>query len=152
MVCCRAVAGDELGELLLADMAGRELGAQVAEQLDRQADVLLEERHDGLVELARLVELHRRDAQALGVDLGRIGGVGARDAAADIDVVADGAGEGQPLALVIERLEDEDVRQVHAAVERIVHDEDVARRHVVAEVPHDRFHARSAPSRDAPAG
>ena len=136
----RPVARDELGELLLGDVAGGELRAQVAEHLHRQAHVLLDERHDGLVELARLVELHRRDAQALGVDLGRVRGVRAGDPAADIGVVADRAGEGQPLALVIERLEDEDVGQVHAAVERVVHDEDVARRHVVAEVAHDRLH------------
>ena len=121
-------------------MTSRELGAQVAEQLDRQTDVLLDERHDGLVYLARLVELHRRDTQALGIDLGRVGGIRPRHAAADIDVVADGAGEGQPLALVEQRLDHEDVGKVHAAVERIVHDEDVAGRHVVPEVAHDRFH------------
>jgi hypothetical protein len=40
---------------------------------------------------------------------------------------------------MIERLEDENVGQMHAAVERIVHDEHVAFRHVVAEVAHDRF-------------
>ena len=136
------IARHDLGELRLADMAGGELGPQVAEQLDRQADVLLDERHDGLVELARLVELHRRDAQALGVDLRRVRGVRTGDAAADVDVVADGAGERQPLALVVERLEDEDVGQVHAAVERVVHDEDVARRHVVLEVTHDGVHGR----------
>ena len=136
----RPVARDQLGELLLGDVAGGELGAQVAEHLHRQAHVLLDERHDRLVELAGLVELQRRDAQALGVDLGRVRGVRAGDPAADIGVVADGAGEGEPLALVIERLEDEDVGQVHAAVERVVHDEHVARRHVVAEVAHDRFH------------
>ena len=121
-------------------MAGRELGAQVAEELDRQADVLLEERHDGLVDLAGLVELHRRDAQTLGVDLRRVRGVRPGDAAADVDVVTDRAGEGQPFALMIERLDDEDVGQVHAAVERIVHDEDVAGDHVVLEMAHDRFH------------
>ena len=146
-----AVARHQLGELLLGDVAGGELRAQVAEHLHRQAHVLLDERHDGLVELARLVELHRRDAQPFGVDLGGIGGVRAGDPAADIGVVADRAGEGQPLALVVERLEDEDVGQVHAAVERVVHDEDVARRHVVAEVAHDRRHRRRHRARDAPA-
>ena len=104
------------------------------------AHVLLQERDDGLVELARVVELHGRDAQPFGVDLGGVGGVRAGDPAADVGVVADRAGERQPLALVVERLHDEDVGQVHAAVEGIVHDEDVARRHVVAEVAHDRFH------------
>ena len=128
----RPVARDDLGELLLGDVAGGKLRAQVAEHLHRQAHVLLDERHDGLVELAGLVELHRRDAQPFGVDLGRVRGVRSRDAPADVGVVADRAGEREPLALVIERLEDEDVRQVHAAVERVVHDEHVARRHVVA--------------------
>jgi hypothetical protein len=46
----------------------------------------------------------------------------------------------EPHPFVVERLDNEDVRQVHAAVERIVHDEDVARRHVVAVVLHDRLH------------
>ena len=73
-----------------------------------------------------------------GVDLGRVRGVRARDAAADVGVMAARAGEREPFAFVIERLEDEDVRQVHAAVERVVHDEHVALRHVVAEVAHDR--------------
>ena len=71
-----------------------------------------------LLSLPAVVELHRRDAQALGVDLGGVGGIRAGDAAADVGVVADRAGEREPLALVIERLHDEDVGQVHAAVER----------------------------------
>ena len=133
------VLGDQLGELLFGDVAGGELGAQVAEHLHRQAHVLLDEGHDRVVELARVVEFQRRDAQALGVDLGGVRRVRAGDPAADIGVVADGRGEGQALAVVIERLEDEDVGQVHAAVERVVHDEDVARIHVVAVVAHDRF-------------
>ncbi len=54
--------------------------------------------------------------------------------------MADRAGEGQPLALVEQRLDHEDVGQVHAAVERVVHDEDVALGHVVTEVTHDGFH------------
>ena len=36
--------------------------------------------------------------------------------------MADRAGEGEPLALVVERLEDEDVGEVHAALERVVVD------------------------------
>ena len=93
-----AVLADELGELPLGDVAGRELRAQVAEHLHRQAHVLLDERHQRLVELARLVELERRDAQAFGVDLGRIGGVRPGDAPADVGVVAHRAGEREPLA------------------------------------------------------
>ena len=135
-----AVARDQLRELLLGDVAGGELRAQVAQHHDRHAHVLLQERDDGLVELARLVQLHGRDAQPLGVDLGGVGGVGAGDPAADVGVVAHGAGEREALALMVERLHDEDVGQVHAAVERVVHDEDVAWAHVPAEVAHDRLH------------
>jgi len=138
----RPVPRDEVGELPLGDVAGGELRAQVAEDLHRHAHVAVDEGHDGLVELPRLVELHRRDAQPLGVDLGRVRRVGPRDAPADIRVVADGAGEGEALALVEERLEDEDVGQVHAAVERVVHHEHVALGDVAGEVPHDRFHRR----------
>ena len=137
-----AVARHQLGELLVGDVAGGELRAQVAEQLHRQAHVLLDDGHEGLVDLAGVVELHGRDAQPLGVDLGGIGGVRAGHPAADVAVVADGAGEREPLARVEQRLHDEDVGQVHAAVEGIVHDEDVARRDVVLEAAHDRGHRR----------
>ena len=119
-------------------MAGGKLRTQVALHLHRQADVLLDERHDRLVELACLVKLHRRDAQPFGVDLGRVRCVGASHAAADVGVVATGAGKREPFATVIERFENEDVRQVHAAIERVVHDEDVACGHVLTEVTHDR--------------
>src|SRR5207253_1185487 len=56
----RAVALDNLGELLLGDVTGGKLRAQIAAYLHRHAHVPLDERHDGLVELAGLVELHRR--------------------------------------------------------------------------------------------
>ena len=136
----RPVPRDDLGELLLGDVAGCELRAQVTEELHRQPYVLLDERHDGLVEPPRVVEFHRRDAQALGIDLRRVRRVRPRHPAADIGVVANRTGERHALALVKERLEDEDVREVHAAVERVVHDEHVARRHVLGEVAHDRLH------------
>ena len=123
-------------------MAGRKLGSEIAEHHDRHAHVLLDEGHDGLVEAAGLIELHRRDAQPFGIDLGRVRGVRARNASADVGVMADGAGEGEPLALVIKRFEYEDVGKVHAPVEGIVHDENVAGRHVVPEMAHDRFERR----------
>jgi hypothetical protein len=75
-----------------------------------------------LVGAAGLVELERRDAQALGEDLGRVGRVAARHPAAHVGLVADGAGEGHQPLVYEERRDDEDVRQVHAARERVVHD------------------------------
>ena len=129
---CGAVALDQPLELALGDVAGGELGAQVAEHLDRHPDVLLDQGEQGLVAPARGIELERRDAQAFLIDLGRVRGVGAGDPAADVGVMADGGGKGEPLALVVERLEEEDVGQVHAALEGVVHHEDVARLDVVA--------------------
>src|SRR5262245_35607551 len=54
--------------------------------------------------------------------------------------MAHGTRKRQSVAAVIKRFDDEDVRQMHAAIEGIIHDEDVAGSHVGAEVPHDRFH------------
>ena len=96
-----SVLRHQLGELLLGDVAGGELRAQVAEHLHRQAHVFLDEGHERLVQHAGLVHLERRDAQALGVDLGRVGGIRAGDAPADVGVVANGAGEREPLARVV---------------------------------------------------
>ena len=90
----RTVLADQLDELALRDVAGRELGAEVAEELDRQAHVLLQDREEGLVARALVVEAERRDAHPFLVDLGGIGGVGACHSAADICVVADRRREG----------------------------------------------------------
>jgi hypothetical protein len=65
-----------------------------------------------------------------------------RSPSADICVVADRSGESDPRAVKIERFDDEDVRQMHAAIEGIIHDEDVAWPHVAPELPHDRLQCR----------
>ena len=54
-------------------------------------------------------------------------------------MVADRRREGQAVALVEDRLEHEDVGQVHTAVERIVHHEDIVGMDVVAIVAQHRF-------------
>ena len=136
------VPADQVDDLALGDVAGGELGAQVAEELDRQAHVLLQQREQRLVARAPVVHAERRNTHALLVDLGGIGGIGAGDPAADIGVMADGGGEGQALSPIEDRLEHEDVRQVHAAVEGVVHDEDIAGMDVVAVVAQHRLDRR----------
>ena len=92
--------------------------------------------------LPRSYSLQRRNAQAFLIDLGGIGGVRPGDASAHVGVVADGGGEGQALAIQVDRFEDEDVGQVHAAGKGVVEGIDVARRHPIAEAFHDFIERR----------
>ena len=121
-----AVMRRQLDDRLLGDMTGGELRAQIAEHLDRHPHILLDQREQRLVAHAALVEFQRRDAQPFLVDLGRIRRVRARHPAADIGLVAHRTGPGDGFFIPEDRLEDEDVGQVHAALERIVQDEHVA--------------------------
>ena len=66
------------------------------------------------------------------VDLGRIRRVRARHTPADIDVVADHGGKGHMRALVKNRFEHEQIRQVHAAGIGVVQAEDIALAYAVA--------------------
>ena len=133
-----AIARDQVEELPLGDVAGRELRAQVAVDARRQTHVLLDDREQRFVPLSRRIELERRDAQPLLVDLGRVRRVGPRHAATHVGVMADGGGKRDPAAVDEERLEHENVGQVHPAFERIVEREDVARLHRVAVAGHHR--------------
>ena len=122
-----AVPGHQLQDLALGDMAGRQLRAQISEHAYRNADIALNDLHNCFVALVLRVELERWDAQTFGVDLGRIRSVGARDATADIGVMADRGREREPLATTEHRLEHEDVGQMHTAFERVVQHEHVTR-------------------------
>jgi len=104
--------------------------AQIAEDLHRNAHVFLDHRPDGVVAHAPVEQLQRRDAQAFLVDLGRIRRIGARHPAAHIGVVTNGGGKGDAPVFGIQGLKDKDIGQVHAAVERIVHDIHVAGLHL----------------------
>ena len=127
----RAMLRDQVPEGAVRDGAGGQLRAQVPHHLVRHAHIALEEQEEGLVRPAALEDAHGRDAQALLVDLGAVRCVGPRDAPAHIRVVADRRGEGQAHAIDEQGPEDEDVGQVHPALEGVVEREDVALRHVV---------------------
>src|SRR6202041_3760965 len=109
-----AVARGEVDQRRLGDVAGRELSAQIAEHLDRHPHIGLDQREQGLVALAPLVKLQRWDAQAFLVYLGRIRGVRAGHPAANIGVMAYGAGPGDRGLVTKDRLEYENIRQKHA--------------------------------------
>ena len=139
----RAVPLENLDQAALAGAAGRDLGPQVADHLDRLARVLLEDADHARVLAAGLVELEQGQPQPLLVDLGRVHGDRPRREPADVDVVRHRRGVPLELALVEDRLDHVEVRQVLAAeAVRIVGDEHVAGLDVLAEVlahvPHDR--------------
>ena len=102
-----------------------ELRLQVAPQQLRLAHVLQDGGAQGLVELAGVEQLHRRDAQALLEDLDRAGAVAAGRGAADIEVVAQRADEADAPAFVEHRPVGDDVGQMLAAAIGIVGDDDI---------------------------
>ncbi len=104
-----------------------------------EADVALDDAEQGLVRPPARVELERRDAQPFGEDFGAVGGVRAGHPSARVGVVADRRRVGDGLALGEDRLEHEDVGQVHAAVIGIVQHQHVALGDIVAEVPQHRL-------------
>ncbi len=109
-----AVAVEQPDEGALADPAGGELGLQVAFDQQGQPDIDGDQPEQRAVGHAPLIELGRRDTQAFLEDLGRI------------------AGE--------DRLDHEDVGQVHAAVIGIVEDDDVAGMEVTGELRQHHRH------------
>ena len=124
--------------LALRDLARRELGAEIAEHLDGDADVALDQAPQGIVAHPPVEQPHRRDAQPLLVDLGRVRRVRARDPAAHVGLVRGAARERDALPVHEHRLEHEDVGQVHPALERVVEHEDVAFAHFVVVVGEHR--------------
>ena len=118
---------EQLHEPALADARRADHRREIAAEVARMAHI----EHDHLVDVSRrtpsVVELQRRDADALLPDLGRAGVVGAVRGAADVALVrAVDRPEDQAVA-VEDRHEGGQVRQVVAAVVGVVEQEDVAR-------------------------
>ena len=124
---CGAVLFYQPLEPLFADVAGGELGPEVAHHMDRIARIFfdyLEQRPNGL---AALVELEERQPQPLLVDLGGVDGDATGSDAADVAVMGHGGGVALQRIAKENGLDDVDVGQVLAAgAVRIVGDEDVA--------------------------
>ncbi len=111
-------------------MGGAEHRREVAAEVARVADVQRDHVEHVVAQPSGLVELHRRDAQALLVDFRRHRIVGAVRRAADVALVRAHDGPEQPLAAIEHRHERRHVRQMAAAVIGIVHQDHVARLHV----------------------
>ena len=117
--------GDQRRDALNAEAVGRGLGAEVAGDLARAAEVGADHREDVGVDLAALDEAHAGDDEAFLVDLARDADAAGR-AAADIDVMGDVGHVAEQRALVEDRRDERDVVQVHAALVGIVDQDAVA--------------------------
>jgi len=95
---------------------------EVPHHLLRLAHVLHEESHEVLIEDPRPIELHRRDLEALLVDLASGEAV---LGAADVGDVADGAEERDDVAVAEHRGDQGDVEKVAGADPGVVGDQDV---------------------------
>ena len=90
------------------------------------ADIRHDDGEDLVVELARLEEPHRRQAQSLLLDLGRSRRIAARHRAADVRPVSGVRKPGEQPSAIEERLHELDVHQVRAAEVGVIDGEDVA--------------------------
>lgn len=93
-----------------------------------------------MARLAAVPDLHRRNAQALGIDLGGVGVVAGRHGAADIGEMPLADRPVDQLALVEDRLVHAGIDGVAAAEGRIVVQDQVAFVDVVAEEGRHRLH------------
>ncbi len=126
----------------LGHRAGRHLGAEVAERHARDPHVRLDQLVHLLDRLALGVEPQPRHAEALLEDLRVVARARARQAPADVAVVRGRDREADQRVVEVHGLDDEDVLQVHAPVEGVVHDEHVAGADAVAVVAEQRVHRR----------
>ena len=154
-----AVLGEQGAQAGDADGVGVRLGAQVAAQLLRQADVAHDHAQQVLVPPAGADQLHRQDADAFGEGvLGPLHALRPRHDAAHVDVVRRVDDVTDQRTLVVEhRLHEEEVREVPRAEGGVVGDDDVARlqrlhRDVVQHVLHGERHRAEMAGREVALG
>ena len=136
-----AVAREQRLELALADGAGADHRAHVLGD-DVEADVAEDEVPDVVATPTALEELERRDPQALMPEVGRVRVVRAGDGAADVGLVRRDHDPAEVLAFVEDRLRHLPVRELVAARERVVVQDDVALLHALPKGVRDRPHPR----------
>ena len=123
----------------LAAVTGGKLGVEVAHDDLGNAHVAGDDLEQRPVGLAAVVELEDRDLEPFLEDFRRVDGVAAGGASADVGIVRDAGGEANQSLGTKHRLEDEDVRQMHAAFVGIIHDEDVTGIDIAGELAGERL-------------
>ena len=131
LVDCRfddviAVAVDELCQALLADVQSCRLSLDVADPLAGYPDIRQDDRENLIVELARLEEADRGQAEPLLLDLGRPRRVAARNGAADVRPVPRVRKPSKQPPAIEERFHELHVHEVRAAEIGVIHGENIA--------------------------
>ena len=119
--------GEERENLALRRVAGGNLRPEIAVHEFRQARIGLDDVEDCLDRLSALEEPNRRQAQPFGEDLGHVSRHRSGHLAADVAPMGNRGRPGNARTPKKHRLGDHNVAQMrHAAVVRIVGDEDIA--------------------------
>ena len=135
-----AVFVEQRDQAAFANLAGADQGAEVTLLVAPRPHVGEDHVEHVVARLAAVPDLHRRDAQAFGVDLGRVGIVAGRHRAADVGEVALADGPVDQFAMVEDRLVHAGVDGMAAAEGRIVVQDKVALVDVTLEEAGDGFH------------
>ena len=133
-------AQGEVVDGALADVAGGQLGAQIAQGHLGHAHIDAQDFEDGFFGHAAAVEFEPGQAQALLENLGIVAGRAARQTATQVEVVGGADGKGDAFSFPEDGFDDEDVGDVHAAVKGIIHGKYVPRLHPVTEFVEERRH------------
>ena len=136
----QAVAPDELVDAPLPDVAGGDLGLHVPDGHARHPHVGPEQGEESLIGLSAPVELQPGNPQAVLKDFGVVAGRTAGEASPQVEMVSRAHGKGRQAVLPEDGLHDEDVGNVHAPVEGVVENEDVARAHALSILPEESLH------------
>ena len=111
---------------VFANVAGGQLGAEVAKRVAGDSDVAFDQVENRLDRTSRGVELERRDAQPFLVDFRGVASVSAGNPAADIGMMCDGGRESEQAAIDEHGFVDVQVGQVRATFIRIIEQKHIA--------------------------
>src|SRR5262249_36207969 len=142
------IARDELAESAHAELATRDLRAQIAQRGFGKAQIVVDDLPQRVVALASVVDLERAQLQSLLIDLRGLDRAETLAHAADVDPMGAACGERRQFARVEARRIDHDVVEMLPAHEAVVHDNDVARREAAETIALDAVLHRDAQVRE----
>ena len=125
----KPIAVDDAAEALRGDAHGGDAGTEVADRHGGQPHVLPDQRDQLRIEFAAAVEPELRKLQTFLKDLGRIGGEGAQDLAANLRPVRHRDAEGDHLVAGEDGHHERDVSRMRSSAIRTIGHEDITGAH-----------------------